>query len=117
MKKIIITSLLITILFLGCKSCGSPVDKTPNIREEPGKEACPAFCDHMLSLGQNDPSCLEYLLGETDTKLCVEWCVHSQENSIQLNPACMSTVSRCDQVDCASRIAPDQCVDIDTLCL
>lgn len=114
MKKISVL-ILLAILGLGCKSCGT-VDKSPNIREQPGAEDCPTFCDKMQELGQTDSECLDYLLGEEDVSMCIEWCVHSQKNSVQLNPACMAKVSRCDQVDCASRIPPDQCVDLDSLC-
>ena len=114
MKKLI-AILILTIFTFGCKSCGV-VDKSPNIREQPGAEACPIFCDKMQELGSTDNECKEYLLGEKTTNLCIEWCVSSQKNSIQLNPACMAKVSRCDQVDCASRISPDQCLDLDSLC-
>ena len=116
MKKLAVI-LLFAAAILGCQSCGS-INQDPNIREEPGAEDCPAFCDQMAELGKTDPVCLEYLLDAPDggTEKCVEWCVSSQKNSVQLNPGCMAKVSRCDQVDCASRILPNECTDLDNMC-
>ncbi len=120
MKKLIVT-LLIALMGLGCQSCGA-TNVEPNIREEPGAVDCPAFCDRMVELGKTDPTCLDYLLLEPDagddagTGQCVAWCVNAQKNSVQLNPGCMAKVSRCDQVDCASRISPSECTNLDIVC-
>ena len=104
-------------------SCAGRDPAQPYIREEPGKEACPTFCEHALDLGQTkqDVECFQYL-GDMDAGTdaavaeCTKWCVDTQLNSVQLNPACMAKVSTCSQVDCASRITPENCTNLDTIC-
>lgn len=117
------------IFTFGCQACGIGCGPEPNIREEPGAKDCPAFCNHMKDLSIIDTLCLDYLPepppdsgiivpdgGDIRVDFCIQWCVNTQKNSVQINPLCMSRVSSCDQVDCASRIAPADCIDLDNKC-
>ncbi len=112
-----VLSLLIVLLCVGCYSCGTS-NQEPNIREEPGANDCPAFCNKVVELSKVDLKCTDYLLDAPNNSpnLCIEWCVNAQKNSVQLNPGCMAKVSSCSQIDCASRIAVDQCTNLDKSC-
>jgi uncharacterized lipoprotein NlpE involved in copper resistance len=124
-KKMIITVSLV-IGLLGCGACGNHTQE-PNIREMPGAEHCPDFCALMTDKGKTDSVCQEYADpttvalddGGSVVMSCTDWCVFEQKNSIQLNPGCMAKVSRCDQIDCASRLNDSQCTstaEVDKLC-
>jgi len=109
--------LLVAILCVGCYSCGTNGIE-PNIREQPGANDCSTFCNVMVTLSKTDQSCKDYLLDSPNggPEKCVEWCVYTQKNSVQLNPGCMAKVTNCSQIDCASRIAPNECTNLDLLC-
>ena len=110
-----VLSLLIAFLCVGCYSCGTN-NQEPNIREEPGANDCPAFCNKVVELNKTDSICKDYLLDDPGPTMCIEWCVNAQKNSVQLNPGCMAKISSCSQIDCASRITLSKCNDIDKLC-
>lgn len=123
MKKLLAILILMLMPALVGASCTGRDPAKPYIREEPGKEACPTFCEHALDLGvtKQDKECFQYL-GDMDAGAeaavaeCTKWCTETQENSVQLNPPCMAKVSTCSQIDCASRIDPTNCVNLDEVC-
>lgn len=116
--------LIIFTTLLGCSSCLGTDVIEPNIRTQPGIEYCDNWCKHMQDLTTVDihpEICKAYLepitLQEDAGVLdCKGFCEYEMSNSVQLNPQCMSEVLRCSQVECASRLSPEQCTNLSSLC-
>ena len=113
MKKLF----LIFILCLGCANCNSPSQTTPNIRVMPFVEACPQACivmdaQHLNCDPYNMPIAID---SEGGTWNCSDYLTYLNNNSIPMNCKCIGQITKCSQIDCASRVA-DCNNNIDKLC-
>jgi len=122
-KFSILLAIIILLFFTG-SSCTNKNSGKLNIREQPGIEFCPIWCEQMVELAKTDPQpeiCEIYLEpivleNNAGTLSCTQFCEYEMKNSIQLNPECMSKVSRCDQVECASLLEFGKCEQIEEEC-
>jgi len=126
MKNKFSTLILIALITLcigsSCTSKNSNSDL--NIREQPGIEYCPVWCQVMTELVKTDPNpeiCNLYLEptvleNDAGTLDCIQFCEYEMKNSIQLNPECMSKISRCNQIECASLLELGKCEQIEEKC-
>lgn len=89
---------------IGCAHCG-PKNSEPYIRIQPGIEYCGAMCDKFKELGCTGyyedipidcasdpiyttmPQCLD---SGTSSMTCKEFCEYTMNNSVQLDPECLS---------------------------
>lgn len=123
-SKFSILIMIAILMFFTGSSCTSKNSGKLNIREQPGIEYCPTWCAHMVDLAKTDPQpeiCkiyLEPIVLENDagTLNCTQFCEYEMKNSIQLNPECMSQVTKCDQVECASLLELGKCEQIKDKC-
>jgi hypothetical protein len=102
MKNIIITTIALLVLIMGCSNCSS--GETPaNIRTEDCINYCPAACDKMQKLyDEGDASCylyIEVILVDGKDMTCKDFCSYECNNSINLEAQCIvEQVNSCSEI-------------------
>jgi len=92
-------------------ACPSPVSPTPN--PPPDTDFCQSMCDHLQALGceEGQPLYNNDLPGEkgVPNQSCADNCVELQNKGLFINPRCVSTVEKCDQIEPARLKTPPDC--------
>lgn len=102
----------IALIFVGCPKVPSVTPQPPVVVDQ---DKCQAACDNLKALGcfEGQPidmhtKCLinaECGVGQTCSALgtcitpCVTFCVDTENQGVWLDPACVATITACNQID------------------